>query len=195
MDWRTGERESLPKLAAFFDQATHPERARRFKNAQAAISALTLLGDVSVSTAEPIAVPEVVQRSPQQVEWLNSLLRIYPGSPHGNIETRGLDSDFALATYVETPLEQSLFNSLRERKTRLVILCGNAGDGKTAFLQHLAVKFGVQHHVSATRIWEATTKDGLKLRANLDGAASWNGRSANELLDEFFLPFHAGSSI
>jgi serine/threonine protein kinase len=192
LDWREGERESLPKLAAFFDQATHPERARRFKDGKAATSALAPLSDVLDTPAESITMPEVVRRSPQQVGWLNSLLRIYPGSPHGNIETRGLDSDFALATYVETPLEQALFNSLRERETRLVILCGNAGDGKTALLQHLAVKFGVQHHLSATRIWEATTQDGLKLRANLDGAAAWNGRSANELLDEFFQPFHAG---
>ena len=193
LDWRTGERESLPKIAAFFDQAIHPERARRFKDAKAAISALSLLSDIAVTTTESLAVPEVVQRSRQEVEWLNSLLRIYPGSPHGNIETRGLDSDFALRTYVETPLEEALFNSLRERKIRLVILCGNAGDGKTALLQHLAGKFGVQHHLSATRIWEATTGDGLTLKANLDGAAAWNGRSANELLDEFFLPFHAGS--
>ena len=196
LDWRTSEREALPKLAAFFDQATHPDRSRRFSNAQAVVSALTALGEVPTSTTDSVAVTvavtEVVQRSPQQVEWLDSLLRIYPGSPHGNIETRGLDSDFALATYVETPLEEALFHSLRERKIRLVILCGNAGDGKTALLQHLAVKFGVQHHLSATRIWEATTADGLTLRANLDGAASWNGRSANELLDEFFLPFQSG---
>jgi serine/threonine protein kinase len=192
LDWREGERESLPKLAAFFDQATHPERARRFRDAKAAINALALQSDIVDTPAESVTVPEVVRRSPQQVGWLNSLLRIYPGSPHGNVETRGLDSDFALATYVETPLEQALFNSLRERRTRLVILCGNAGDGKTALLQHLAVKFGVQRHLSAIRIWEATTQDGLKLRANLDGAAAWNGRSANELLDEFFQPFHAG---
>ncbi|MEK7674387.1 MAG: protein kinase, partial [Verrucomicrobiota bacterium] len=108
LDWREGERESLPKLAAFFDQATHPERARRFKDAKAATSALAQLSDVLVTPAERVTVPGVVQRSPQQVEWLNSLLRIYPGSPHGNIETRGLDSDFALRTYVETPLEQAL---------------------------------------------------------------------------------------
>lgn len=195
LDWRLGEREALPKLAVFLDQATHPDHAHRFKNAQAAINALAPLGDVSVTPAEPFVVPEIVQRSPQQVEWLNSLLHIYPGSPHGNIETRGLDSDFALATYVETPLEESLFNSLRERKTRLVILCGNAGDGKTALLQHLAGKFGVKRHLSATRIWEATTQDGLALKANLDGAAAWNGRSANELLDELFLPFHAGPPV
>ncbi|MEN9631624.1 MAG: hypothetical protein RL077_28, partial [Verrucomicrobiota bacterium] len=103
LDWREGERESLPKLAAFFDQATHPERSRRFRDDKAAIQALASLSHVTVPGAGIIVVPELVQRSPQQVEWLNSLLCIYPGSPHGNIETRGLDSDFALATYVETP--------------------------------------------------------------------------------------------
>jgi serine/threonine protein kinase len=182
LNWRAGERESLPKFAAFLERATHPERAERLRDAQAAISLLR----------PPVAVLKIVQRSPQQVPWLNSLLRIYPGSPHGNIEARGLDSDFALATYVETPLEQSLFDSLRNRTSRLVILCGNAGDGKTALLQNLAARFGVKHHLSATRIWEARTADGLTLRANLDGAAAWNGRSANELLDELFLPFHHG---
>jgi len=192
LDWRSGEPASLPNFAAFLDRATHPERAQRFRDARSAIDLLRSLVDAPITSTEPIAVPEVVQRSRQHVEWLDSLLRIYPGSPHGNIETRGLDSEFALATYVETPLEEALFCSLRDRKTRLLILCGNAGDGKTALLQHLAVRFGVQHHLSATRIWEAVTRDGLTLRANLDGAASWNGRSANELLDEFFLPFHAG---
>jgi serine/threonine protein kinase len=192
LDWRPGERESLPKLSAIFDQATHPERANRFKNSQAAISALAVLGDDQVAPVEPVIEPEVVRRSPQQVEWLDSLLRIYPGSPHGNIETRGLDSDFALSTYVETPLEQALFDAVRNRSTRLVLLCGNAGDGKTALLQHLAVKFGINRHQSANRIWEAKTVDGLVLRANLDGSASWQGRSANELLDEFLQPFLDG---
>lgn len=192
LDWRPGERESLTGLAAFFDQATHPERDRRFSDAKSAIKALALIKNDSETLIEPPIMSEVVQRSPQQVGWLNSLLRIYPGSPHGNIETRGLDSDFALATYVETPLEQTLFDSVRTRKTRLVLLCGNAGDGKTALLQHLAARFGIARHQSATRIWEATTTDGLILRANLDGSASWQGRSANELLDEFLHPFLDG---
>lgn len=195
LDWREGERESLPKLAAFLDQATHPDRSRRFKDAAAALRTLAQVRAVPVALAEPEApvVLEVVQRSPQEVKWLDSLLRIYPGSPHGNIETRGLDSDFALATYVETPLEQSLFDSLRSRTTRLVLLCGNAGDGKTALLQHLAARFGINRHQSAHRIWEAKTADGLLLRANLDGSASWQGRSANELLDEFLQPFLDGA--
>lgn len=192
LDWRPGERESLLTLAGFFDQATNPERARRYNDAATALRALASLSDVLVPPAEPSPAPEFVQRSPQQVEWLNSLLRTYPGSPHGNIETRGLDSDFALATYVETPLEQALFDSVSSRTTRLVILCGNAGDGKTAVLQYVAAKFGITRHQSANRIWQARTADGLLLRANLDGSASWQGRSANELLDEFLQPFLDG---
>lgn len=187
LDWRSGERESLPKLADFFDKATHPIREDRFQDAKAALEALPrLLGE------PPVVLPVIVERTPRQVEWLNSLLRIYPGSPHGNIETRGLDSDFALATYVETSLDQALFESICNRTTRLVLLCGNAGDGKTSLLQHLAEKFGITRHQSANRIWTATTADGLVLRANLDGSAAWNGRSANELLDEILRPFLNG---
>ncbi len=194
LDWREGERESLPRLAAFLDQATDPDRSRRFTDAAAAFKTLTPAHEVSVTADAPQApaIPEIIQRSQGKVEWLDSLLRIYPGSPHGNKETRGLDSEFALATYVETPLEQALFDSLRARTTRLVLLCGNAGDGKTALLQHLAARFGVDHHQSANRIWEATTVDGLVLRANLDGSASWQNHSANELLDEFLRPFLDG---
>ena len=59
-------------------------------------------------------------------------------------------------------------------------------------LQHLAARFGITRHQSANRIWEAKTADGLVLRANLDGSASWQGRSANELLDEFLQPFLDG---
>jgi len=137
------------------------------------------------AAAEPV-------RSPQEVPWLKSVLQVYPGSRHGNVETRGLDSDFALDTYVETALEQKLFDELSSRRVRLIILCGNAGDGKTALLQHLAGRFGVERLQSSQRLWEASTRDGLTLRANLDGAAAYQGRSANELLDEFFTPFLIG---
>ncbi|MFQ3678828.1 MAG: hypothetical protein SNJ74_12910, partial [Fimbriimonadaceae bacterium] len=142
---------------------------------------------------EPEArVVETSARSENVVPWLRDLLTVYPGSQHGNIETRGLDSSFAESTYVPTALEDALYDDLRSRKVRLLILCGNAGDGKTALLQHLAQRFGVDRVVSGNRIWESRTDDGLLLKANLDGAASWNGRSANELLDEFFEPFLGG---
>ena len=135
--------------------------------------------------------PRAVRRE-QRVEWLRGLLQSYPGSRWGNQETRGLDSAFAEQTYVETPLEAALHDDLRARRIRLVVLCGNAGDGKTALLQHLAREFGLERLASSERILEGETDDGLRVRLNLDGSASWRGRSADDLLDEFLAPFRDG---
>ena len=126
------------------------------------------------------------------MDWLQSLLQSYPGSRWGNSETRGLDTPFAGQTYVETHLEEALYGDILSRKVRLVILCGNAGDGKTALLQHLADRLGFGIHNSSERILETRMNDGLMVRMNLDGSASWQGRSADELLDEFLEPFQKG---
>ena len=131
-------------------------------------------------------------RREERVEWLRWLLQSYPGSRWGNRETRGLDSAFAEQTYVETPLEAALHDDLRARRIRLVILCGNAGDGKTALLQHLARRFGLERRASSERVLEGATDDGLRVCMNLDGSASWRGRSADDLLDEFLAPFRDG---
>ena len=75
---------------------------------------------------------------------------------------------------------------------RLIVLCGNAGDGKTALLQHLANQLGLGEHQSSERILEGRLANGLVVRMNLDGSASWRGRSADEILDEFLKPFQDG---
>ena len=48
-------------------------------------------------------------------------------------------------------------------------------------------------HASSERILEGQIDGGLVARMNLDGSASWQGRSADELLDEFMRPFQDGS--
>ena len=115
-----------------------------------------------------------------------------PGSPRGSIETRGLDSPFAHNTYVSTALEEQLLREVQRREAQLVILCGNAGDGKTAFLQNLALRLGLPSRQSAERVWESRIPDGLKVVINLDGAASYKNRSSDEMLDQFFSPFQNG---
>jgi hypothetical protein len=72
-----------------------------------------------------------------------------------------------------------------------VILCGNAGDGKTAFLQHLAARLGVKQLPSERRVWDGSLGE-IEVKINLDGAAAWRGQSADELLDDLFRPFHDG---
>ena len=128
----------------------------------------------------------------QRVPWLKFVLQSYPGSRWGNQETRGLDSYFATETYVETALEHTLIQDIQERRVRLVVLCGNAGDGKTALLQHLAEQLGLKRPHSSQRVLERELPDGPLVRMNLDGSASWKGRSSDEILNDFLRPFMDG---
>jgi hypothetical protein len=94
---------------------------------------------------------------------------------------------------VPTALEETLLSDIAQRRTQLVILCGNAGDGKTALLQHLIARLGLGSHPSGERIIGGRLDNGPTVRVNLDGSAAWRGRSADELLDEFLKPFQDGA--
>lgn len=205
LNWEGLDRDGFPTIAAFLSKATSPDPAERF----ASVTEARGLLDVPVATMAPSVQPalplpaqtgQVTSISPQDsalsernVDWLLPLLKSYPGSPRwGNQETRGLDTKFAAETYVETRLEQTLYEDIIARKIRLIILCGNAGDGKTALLQHLAARLGFGQHTSSERILEGKTADGLIVRMNLDGSAAWQGRSADEILGGFLAPFQQG---
>ena len=200
LNWaNVAEREDYPTVAAFMDRATHADPDRRLASTHEARAMLIPPradgGEGSSDQAVGVEDDTHLSESPRganKVPWLRSLLQSYPGSQWGNSETRGLDTAFAEGTYVETPLEASLLEQIRERKASLVILCGNAGDGKTALLQHLARRLGLGHEKSETRILEGRTVDGLTVRINLDGSASWRGQSADDLVDEFLAPFQHG---
>lgn len=150
--------------------------------------------DVSSTNGERPEAPATVLTE-QRIEWLESLLQSYPGSLRGNRETRGLDTKFASDTYVQTLLEETLLADIRTKRVRLVILCGNAGDGKTALLQHLAMELGLGRHQSTNRILEGPVPNGPRVRMNLDGSAAWKGKSADEIIDEFLAPFQNGPPV
>ncbi len=171
LNWSGVEREEYPVLAAFLDRATSPIREKRITSAADALAVLRpphhaerraegaapceADGVVEAGHAEPAPPGHGrAERRENEVEWLKSLLQSYPGSLWGNRETRGLDSEFAAGTYVETDLEQALYRDIVARRVRLVVLCGNAGDGKTALLQHLAKRLGLGDRTSAARIVE-----------------------------------------
>ena len=218
LNWEGGDKSDYSNLASVLDQATNFDATKRFSSAQEMRSALDRIKtkitpslidnhqdgsgtkDPKVNDKEAIDVrpPASGDESPapvlreQRVEWLKSMLQSYPGSRWGNSETRGLDSDFASATYVETLLEKTLVEDIQEQRVRLVVLCGNAGDGKTAMLQHIALKLGLRPSQSTNRIIKGLLPNGLRVWMNLDGSAAWGEKSADVLLDEFLLPFQDG---
>ena len=210
LNWREVDKDECPMLVRFFDRATASDKALRYKTATEAIADLqpkhqensiakqSMLSPTEAAVHLDTKIESADEQPPEEarheneIEWLKSLLQSYPGSRWGNSETRGLDSNFAAETYIETDLERSLYKDIVERKISLVILCGNAGDGKTALLQHLAERLGIEKQTSATRILKGKMADGLTIRMNLDGSASWRGRSADELLNECLGPFLDG---
>jgi serine/threonine protein kinase len=208
LNWQGISREQYPTLCSFLQRATSPDPQSRFRSVSEALAKLRVAENYPASSAAKdtlLARPETaipLERRDrresqsglreQRVDWLLSLLQSYPGSRWGNRETRGLDTAFSAQTYVQTELERNLERDIRERRVRLVVLCGNAGDGKTALLQHLAVRLGLGDHPSSERIIEGRIAEGPLVVMNLDGSASWRGRSADEILAEFFAPFQHG---
>jgi serine/threonine protein kinase len=194
--WTADLRQSYPTIARFLDRAVSLDPSKNFADAGAAarfITEISATSTVDDNTPTKEAKPEKpLPLTPNEVPWLKEILKAYPGSRYGNIETRGLDSEFSERTYVETGLDAILCHEIEEGQVRLVILCGNAGDGKTAFLQHLAIQLGLPRFPSSQRLWETKLANGISVKANLDGAAAWQGRSADDLLDEIFAPFHNG---
>ena len=210
LNWEGLNRDQYPLLSEFLDRATDPDPKKGLASVADALAVLSpprrtvsraenTAPEASGDTTDRVGSPpptearsKRTERRENKVEWLKSLLQSYPGSRWGNSETRGLDTDFADETYVETDLEQALYRDIVKRRVSLVILCGNAGDGKTALLQHLAKRLGLDVRTSATRVLKGRLDDGLTVCMNLDGSASWQGRSADDLLDEFLQPFQDG---
>ncbi len=182
LNWEGVNPAGLERVTAFLTRATHPTEAERFSDARAALAWLT--------PAQPnAAMPPLLSLRQNSAPRLTELLSAYPGSRHGNSETRGLDSIFATDTYVETQLDRVFKQELAQDQVKLAILFGNAGDGKTAFLQHLLAGVGLANVHSAQRVQQHRLADGRILTVNLDGSAAWQGQAANALLNEFFQPY------
>lgn len=186
LNWEGVETTGVEQATEFMKRATTPVEGERFEDARAAFSFLT----TATIKGAVVDVPFQPTFSANTAPRLAELLSAYPGSRHGNSETRGLDSAFAASTYVETGLDHVLQQEIKEDRVKLAILFGNAGDGKTAFLQHLLGALGVPDVHSSRRVQERRLDDGRRLTVNLDGSAAWQGQSADTLLDQFFRPCH-----
>lgn len=68
--------------------------------------------------------------------FIYNFLTAYSQSERSTGGTRGYDAN----TYVDTKLDISLTPIIFKPTTKLVILTGNAGDGKTAFIQRIENK-------------------------------------------------------
>jgi len=167
--------------------------AAEFRQALSAARAQPQQQAASEAEAEQPAAAALEPTGGNEVPYLDDVLKVYPACTLGAAETRGLDTRFARDTYVPTRLDREVKADIPDGKLHLVLLSGNPGDGKTAFLQRLAEELGVDPvETRGKREWTATLESGLVVRANLDGSAADGERGSDQVLDEFLDPFFDG---
>ncbi|WP_155300800.1 methylation-associated defense system protein kinase MAD6 [Deinococcus kurensis] len=188
-------------FAAVLMKAIHPQRAQRYPTAEALFQALAGVRDtrrraLPVRTLGPMPLPDnlLQPEQPNTNPFVIHLSTLYSQSRRSNSGTRGL-SEYGHLTYADTALDRDLLPAVRDGAYRLVIVTGNAGDGKTAFLQ--------QFESSARREGAAVTPlhngfrvewGGRSFLANLDGSQDQEGQLNDEVLLEFFAPYRDGAA-
>ena len=127
---------------------------------------------------------------PNTNPYVSRLLTVYSQSKQSNAGTRGLD-DLGRQTYVETALDRDLEPAVLAGEFRLVVITGNAGDGKTAFLQRLESRAEDQQAVFAPPLPSGRrfTLQGRTFVTNYDGSQDEGEQTSDEVLSNFFAPF------
>ena len=131
-----------------------------------------------------------------QNAFLDQFLMFYSQSEAGNGLTRGLETDLARRTYVPTKLDRLLKDAILAGKYRLVILTGNAGDGKTAFIQMLEEAADAQGATIAKPNSLGSTFElaGRQFKTLYDGSIEFGGTSNLKMLSDFFSEFTGDSA-
>ncbi|OQC16176.1 MAG: Serine/threonine-protein kinase StkP [Lentisphaerae bacterium ADurb.Bin082] len=174
-----------------------PERKERFASVDEFLTAMTEVKCLRsvLTTGGNDAGPKKVSKlnfeptKPNTNPFVAHLLTFYSQSQVSNAGTRGLD-EIGKATYVQTYLDEKLKPALFRGEFRLVIISGNAGDGKTAFIQQFeaaASRKGAQMQRGANGA--VFQLKGHTYQSNYDGSQDEGDEHNDVVLQNFFAPF------
>ncbi|MBM3224643.1 MAG: protein kinase, partial [Candidatus Tectomicrobia bacterium] len=194
----SGLSDLAPEFVDILLKAIAPQRAARFPSARDLLTALNQVTRVRRSlpaSTDTVSVRLVTRLDadtvipPNTNPYVSYLLTLYSQSQHSNAGTRGLDA-MGEQLYIETALDRELVPAVFAGEFRLVIISGNAGDGKTAFLQKFearAVEAGARldRHPNGSRF----VLRGRTYLSNYDGSQDEGEHSSDTVLRTFFAPF------
>lgn len=177
-------------MADWVMKSIRTDRHQRFETAKSMLKALNAIGyngmlkDTSMVSSHIIYSGESVD----PVDYINSL---YSQSHHGNSGTRAknVSSGFDDLTYTETKLDKQLLEDIKNLKYKLVIITGNAGDGKTAFI-HRIEAMDPNRTPYRNNNGSQFFLNGVRFESNYDGSQDEEEKANDEVLAEFFKHFH-----
>lgn len=179
-----------PAFAAFVMKAIDTRHEKRFRTATEMLKALEEIGETGIAKKSDVYVVNVNDGEELHiVDYINSL---YSQSLNGNVGTRAgwtgnniLDKE----TYTKTKLDTELLSAIKEGKYKLLIITGNAGDGKTAFIKQVEQCSDEIVYFDDTHNGACITLNGITYRTNYDGSQDEANLKNSEVLKEFFRPF------
>ncbi len=189
----SGLGDLAPDLAAVMLKLIAPKRCDRYQNATEVLSDLKAIPHAL--RLPPPPEPDVtLSRLGHDGEggnpFVSHLVTLYSQSHRSNAGTRGLDT-FSDQTYIPTLLDDELLPAVLQGEFQLVIITGNAGDGKTAFLQKLelyaAEQGGTLDHSPGNGC--RMVFHGRTYLSNYDGSQDEGDQTNDTVLDAFFAPF------
>lgn len=200
-DWLDQEPGVPAALRPVLAKATAPDEADRFQRVDDFQSALeSALVELTRPPAhiDPAPLPAPPRDELERANWnpyQNRLVSLFSQSRTTNAGTRGLD-DFARWAYVETLVDRDLFPDIVWGKYGLVVITGNAGDGKTAFIQMFEQRLE-QEGATVTRRaggnGSTIERHEHRFVTNWDGSQDEGEYENDAVLLDFFAPF-AGES-
>ena len=191
-----GGSDLVPELTVLVQKAIAPKRSERFASASELLEALKPITrarrEPTTESAGNLLSPDLAGSvQPNTNSFVSYLQTLYSQSRKTNAGTRGLN-ELGRLTYIPTLLDENLIPAVIAGKFKLVLITGNAGDGKTAFLQQLEVEAGTQAQLQSSeplsngRRFCTTDRTFI---TNYDGSQDEEERKNDDVLYEFFRPF------
>lgn len=203
-----------PELADIMLKAIAPRRADRFASAAELLGALVAVPAARRAPQPTTPVPPSwgvpgdrgdgkssgngggagTPIPPNTNPYVRHLLTVYSQSKRSNAGTRGLDV-ISEQTYVETALDRELLPSVLSGEFSLVVISGNAGDGKTAFLQKLERAARDEQAIVTSSLNGARFElRGRIFLSNYDGSQDEGDQKNDDVLRTFLAPFKGKDS-
>lgn len=178
-----------PEFASFVMRSIKTDKAERFANAADMLAALEKIGmNGMLKETEKIIRLDPEGNRTDYVDYLNTL---YSQSSHGNsgvVAKSKTTNSFDDLTYIKTKLDKRLIDDIMNLKYKLVVITGNAGDGKTAFIKQIESR-NAPVQAKAVGNGSTFTINGVKFETNYDGSQDEDTKLNNDVLNSFFEPF------
>lgn len=189
-----GGSELTQPFINFIEKLIAPNRTERFASTEEVLLALETIKQFRITTADSLGIdreqggifPGFGTGKKNFNPYVSYLLTLFSQSRVSNAGTRGLDA-IGKETYIPTLLDKKLVPSLLAGEHRLVIISGNAGDGKTAFIQQFESVLESKGATMQRGVNGALFRlDEHTFLSNYDGSQDEGNEQNDEVLDKFF---------